>query len=110
MAREPRMQPPETPSAGAVTLRWLADELGVHPSTVSRVLNDDPTVRISDATRAQIVNLATASGYRPNRLARALRMRRTNIVGMVIPDITNPLFASLFRACEAAAASHGQHV
>jgi LacI family transcriptional regulator len=93
-----------------VTLRSLADQLGVHPSTVSRVLNDDPDVRISDATRAQILSLAAASGYRPNRLARALRMRRTNIVGMVIPDITNPLFASLFRSSEAAAANLGQHV
>jgi LacI family transcriptional regulator len=97
-------------SPGTVTLRSLADQLGVHPSTVSRVLNDDPSVRISEATRAQIVSLAAASGYRPNRLARALRMHRTNIVGMVIPDITNPLFASLFRAAEAAAAARSQHV
>jgi DNA-binding LacI/PurR family transcriptional regulator len=74
------------------------------------VLNDDPSVRISEATRSQIVSLAAASGYRPNRLARALRIHRTNIVGMVIPDITNPLFSSLFRAAETAAAIRVQHV
>jgi LacI family transcriptional regulator len=100
----------ETPSAPVVTLRSLAEQLGVHPSTVSRVLNEDPSIRISEATRAQILSLAAESGYRPNRLARALRMQRTNLVGFVIPDISNPLFASLFRAAEAAASAQGQHV
>lgn len=99
-----------TPSQRPVTLRELANHLGVHPSTVSRVLNGDPQVRISDATRARILELATETNYRPNRLARSLKLQRTGIIGMLIPDITNPLFAALFQAVEAAAAAASYHV
>ena len=93
-----------------ITLRELASRVGVHPSTVSRVVNGDPTVRISDATRSRILELAAETNYRPNRLARSLKLQRTGIIGMVIPDITNPLFAALFQAVEAAAAASSYHV
>ncbi len=96
--------------AGPVTLRELARELGVNPSTVSRVLNHDERVRIADATRARILERAAALGYRPNRLARSLKLQRTQIVGMLIPDVTNPLFSALFRAVDDAASAAGYHV
>jgi LacI family transcriptional regulator len=70
-----------------VTLRELAKRLGVNPSTVSRVLNRDPNVRISATSRARILDLAAATGYRPNRLARSLKLQRTHVIGMLIPDI-----------------------
>jgi LacI family transcriptional regulator len=102
---------PETaPRPRTVTLRALAEQVGVDPSTVSRVLNHDPSVRISAATRARILEAATASGYRPNRLARSLKLQRTGIVGMLIPDVTNPLFSALFRAVDDAASAAGYHV
>ncbi len=95
---------------GPVTLRELARQIGVNPSTVSRVLNRDPSVRISDATRARIVDLAAALDYRPNRLARSLKLQRTHIVGMLIPDVTNPHFSALFRAVEDTAGAAGYQV
>ena len=94
----------------AVTLRELAREVGVSPSTVSRVLNRDPNVRVSETSRSRILDLAAAKGYRPNRLARSLKLQRTNVIGMLIPDITNPLFSALFRAVDEVASATGYHV
>jgi LacI family transcriptional regulator len=91
-------------------LRDLARQAGVHPSTVSRVLNGDPAVRVSESTRSNLLRLAAATGYRPNRLARSLKMQRTHIVGMLIPDVANPVFATLLRAVEDAAAAAGYNV
>ncbi|HEV8635723.1 MAG TPA: LacI family DNA-binding transcriptional regulator [Chloroflexota bacterium] len=91
-------------------LRDLATQAGVHPSTVSRVLNGDPSVRVSEETRAKLLRLAAATGYRPNRLARSLKMQRTRIVGMLVPDVTNPFFAVLLRAVEDAASEAGYNV
>ncbi|HLH27171.1 MAG TPA: LacI family DNA-binding transcriptional regulator [Chloroflexota bacterium] len=115
--------PGEPPPAGAsdggaaseargrpATLRALARAAGVNPSTVSRVLNRDPSVRISEATRARILDVAAATGYRPNRLARSLKLHRTQIIGMLIPDVTNPHFSALFRAVDDAASAAGYHV
>ncbi len=93
-----------------VKLRDLAQRLGVHPSTVSRVLSGDPSARLSEATRSRILDVARATGYRPNRLARSLKIQRTLVLGMVIPDITNPFFSGLFRAVEDAAGDAGYSV
>jgi LacI family transcriptional regulator len=93
-----------------VTLRQLAQRAGVNPSTVSRVLNRDPHIRISAATRARILAVAGATGYRPNRLARSLKLQRTCIIGMLIPDVTNPVFSALFRAVDDAASAADYHV
>ena len=77
---------------------------------MSRVLSGDPKVRVSDARRAQIIDLAASSGYRPNRMARSLRTRRTQILAMLTPDITNPFHSLLFRGVEAAARDAGYSV
>ncbi len=88
----------------ATTLKALARLAGVHPSTVSRVLNGDPQQRVSPEVRERIVALARDHGYQPNRLARALRLKRSHVVGTLIPDISNPFFAALFRGIEDALA------
>ena len=80
----------------AVTLKALARLAGVHPSTVARVLNGDPQQRVSDEVRGRIVALAEQHGYQPNHLARALRLKRSRVIGTIIPDIANPFFAVLF--------------
>ncbi len=98
------------PGEGPVKLRDLARQVGVHPSTVSRVLSGDPTARLSESTRHRIVELARTTGYRPNRLGRSLKMQRTRILGMLIPDITNPFFSVLFRAVEDVAGAAGYNV
>src|SRR5512146_1264849 len=83
-----------------VTLKELGQLAGVHPSTVARVLNDDPRQRVSDDVRQRILVLAHTHGYQPNHLARSLRTKRSFVIGTAIPDIANPFFAILFRGIE----------
>src|SRR5579884_300421 len=84
----------------AITLKALARLAGVHPSTVARVLNGDPRQRVGPEVRERIIALAEEHGYKPNRLARALRLKRSHVIGTIIPDIANPFFAALFRGIE----------
>ena len=93
-----------------MTLKDLARLAGVHPSTVARVLNDDPQQRVSEEVRTRILALAREQGYQPNHLARSLRTKRSFVVGTVIPDIANPFFAILFRGIEDAMAARGYSV
>ncbi|WP_246088669.1 LacI family DNA-binding transcriptional regulator [Phreatobacter stygius] len=78
-----------------VNLRRLADEVGVHPSTVSRAL--DPTKRhlVADDVADRITTAARQLGYRPNPVAASLRTRRSTLVGVLVPDITNPVFSPI---------------
>jgi LacI family transcriptional regulator len=98
---------PEEPTTLAVTLAEIARQVGVDVSLVSRVLRDDAGAKLSPTKRAQILEIAKATGYRPNRLGRSLRTGRTSIIGMLTPDITNAFHAVLFRGVEAAAAAAG---
>jgi LacI family transcriptional regulator len=94
----------------ALTLKDLGRLAGVHPSTVARVLNDDPQQRVSEEVRARILLLAREHGYQPNHLARSLRTKRSFVIGTAIPDIANPFFAILFRGIEDALAASGYSV
>jgi LacI family transcriptional regulator len=93
-----------------VTLKELAARAKVHPSTVSRVVNHDPSLRIAAPTRARIEALLRETEYRPNGVARGLKLRQTLVLAVVIPDITNPFFGALFRGIEDAAAPRGYQV
>ena len=93
-----------------VTLKELAMRANVHPSTISRVANNDPSLRIATATRLRIEGLLRETGYQPNGIARGLKMRQTKVVAVVIPDITNPFFGALFRGVEDAASPRGFNV
>ena len=90
----------------SVTLKQLGHLAGVHPSTVARVLNDDPRQRVSEDVRQRILALAAEHGYQPNHLARSLRTKRSHVIGTLIPDIANPFFALIFRGIEDALAEH----
>ncbi|MEU6086735.1 LacI family DNA-binding transcriptional regulator [Streptomyces sp. NPDC047085] len=82
------------------TINDVAQAAGVSPATVSRVLNGG---RVT-AERAERVRRAAAElGFAPNRVARSLRMRRSSLVGLIIPDIENPFFTALARGVEDAA-------
>ena len=81
-------------------LKDIADALGVHPSTVSRALSPAPDRPVNEETAARIRAEADRIGFRPNQLARGLRTRRSNTVGLVVPDIANPLMPPLLRAVE----------
>jgi LacI family transcriptional regulator len=82
------------------TLKDIAREIGVHPSTVSRAL--DPATRAAlTADLIEKVRLAADRlGYRPNRVAASLRTSRSMTVGVMIPDITNMIFPPILRGVE----------
>src|SRR5688572_20445209 len=84
---------------GAVTRDDVARRAGVSVATVSYVLNAGPKP-VSLEKRQRVLEAVAALGYRPNSIARSLRARRTNILGLVIPDSANPYFARLARAVE----------
>lgn len=79
-----------------VTLNDIAIHAGVSVTTVSRVLNDKhEKYRISSKTRQLVKNAAKELNYRPNELARSLRLKKTQTIGLVVPDISNPFFAHI---------------
>jgi len=98
------------PSRTRATIKDVAAEAGVHPSTVSRVLTDHAGSSIKPATREVVLAAATRLGYRPSVLARGLRLRQTMTLGMLVPDITNPFFSSIIKGAEHAARSRGYNV
>lgn len=73
-----------------VTVRDVARRAGVHPATVSRALNQTSSMLVNAATRERVYRSAEQLGYRPNAVARSLRVNHTNTVAVVEPDITNP--------------------
>lgn len=80
------------------TMQDVARSAGVSIGTVSNVLSKTRYVR--PETRAQVERAIAELGFRPNRLARALVHRRTNAIGLVLPDVANPFFAELARGAE----------
>lgn len=84
----------------SVTLKDIARETGFHVSTVSRALDPRAGATLSEQVVTQIKEAAKRMGYRPNRLAAGLRTKRTRTVGVVIPDISNPLFPPIVRGIE----------
>lgn len=84
----------------APTLRDVADAAGVHPATVSRALNPGSRSLVNDATAKRVLRAAERLGYRPNPIARSLKTARSGSVGVVIPDLTNPLFPPIVRGIQ----------
>ncbi len=87
-----------------VTIKDIARAAGVDPSTVTRALGG--STRVKKSTRELIENLAEDFGYVPSAIARSLVNRRSHLVGVVIPDMTNPFFSALMRGIEQEATSH----
>ena len=90
-----------------VTLRDVARRSGVHPATASRALNPATRMLVSEETAGRVLSAAAALGYRPNTVARSLRTRRSHTVGVLIPDLTNPLFPPIVRGLEDRLAADG---
>jgi LacI family transcriptional regulator, galactose operon repressor len=89
------------PRSGASTIRDVARESGYSASTVSIVLNNAPLSRYIPAdTKTRIQTAARRLGYRPNPLARSLRSQRSNIVGVMVFDITDPFCTPILRGLE----------
>jgi LacI family transcriptional regulator len=101
---------PARPTAAgqrAVRLIDIAAAVGVHPSTVSRVLNDGAGHSVRPETVRRIRAEARSRGYRPNALARALRQHHTGALAFVVPMLRNPIWVRLQRGALLRAAERG---
>ncbi|EWM12581.1 LacI family DNA-binding transcriptional regulator [Kutzneria sp. 744] len=82
------------------TIKDVAEMARVHAATASRALNPQTRDKVSPRTAARIVEAARALGYSPNSAARSLRTRTSSVVGVVIPDLRNPVFPPIVRGVE----------
>ena len=85
--------------ATKVTLKEIAQEVGLSPSAVSLVLNDRPC-RISDENRRRIKEVAARKRYVPNQIARSLVMQQSRTLGLIVPNIMSRFFSSFARNLE----------
>lgn len=83
-----------------VTIRDVARLAEVHPGTVSRALNQQTRALVNPETAERVLRAAEELGYRPNPIARGLKTNRSYTVGVLIPDLTNPLFPPIMRGIE----------
>ncbi|NLK29089.1 MAG: LacI family transcriptional regulator [Clostridiales bacterium] len=83
----------------------IAQEAGVSPATVSRVLTG--SARVSKAKKERIEALIKRYDFKPNALARGLSETKSNIIGMIVADIRNPFYATVFLECEKVASRYG---
>lgn len=90
------------------TIRDVAKEAGVSVATVSRHLNSKGYV--SEEAKQAIEKAIATLQYAPNQLARSLSTKQTNMIGLLVPDITNPFFPELASAVERTAYEHGYTV
>jgi LacI family transcriptional regulator len=94
------MASPNPRAGAAVTLRDVARVAGVHPATVSRALNEETRTLVNDETAKRVLKVAAELGYQPNPIARGLKTNRSYTIGVLIPDLTNPLFPPILRGIE----------
>ena len=76
-----------------ITIKDIACIAGVSTSTVSRALSNSP--ELSEQTRQRILEICRREGYRVNALARSLICNKTNVIGLIVPEVTNPFYAEL---------------
>jgi len=89
-------------------IKTIAADLGVSPATVSNALSGKG--RVSAEMVERIQNRAKDLGFHPSMAARALKTGRSGILGLVMPDLTNPLFPKLAQSVETAATQAGYGV
>jgi LacI family transcriptional regulator len=89
------------------TLATVAAEAGVSVGLVSRLLNNDPDLKISDETRQRVLAAVDRVDYVPNHAGRALRLQRTNTIAMIVPDISSSIYTELIDGAARAAQELG---
>ena len=90
------------------TIYDVAKIAGVSPSTISRVMNTPEIV--AEDTRQKVINAVKELAYIPNMMAASMPRRRTNYIGLIIPDITNIFFSNLVRGVQDVCEKHGYSV
>ena len=96
----------DSPTDRAVTRNDVASRAGVSPAVVSYVVNDGPRP-VKQSTRERVLEAIRDLGYRPNAVARSLKIKSTRALGLIVPDNSNPFFAELARVVEDAAFTAG---
>lgn len=89
----------------AATIHDVAAAAGVSLSTASRAINRSG--RVSQDTIEKVQQAVDRLGYQPNALARGMRNNKSNVVGLILSDIGNPLYVEIIRALELALRKHG---
>lgn len=90
------------------TIKDVAERAGVTVTTVSRILNNRGS--ISENTRKKVYAIMEELNYQPNELARALFRKKSNIIGLIIPNVSHPFFAELSNYIESYAYKNGYKV
>ncbi len=95
---------------GKVTIKDVAEYVGVHHSTVSRALSRDKQAKISATVVRRVERAAEKLGYMPNLVASSLKQNRSFAIGVLIPDLTNPVFPPIIRGIQSYVESLGYTV
>lgn len=93
-----------------VTLKDVANKVGVHSSTVSRVLNPKTRSMVTEEIADKILSVVKDMGYRPNAFAQSLKTNKSFTVGVMVPDLTNPAFAPIIKGIDDMLEAHGYSV
>lgn len=91
-----------------ITIKDIAKELGVAPSTVSRALKDHPEINVE--TKKKVHALAKEWNYEPNAIALSLRNQKTNTIGVILPEFVHFFFSTVISGVEDVAYSKGYQV
>lgn len=94
--------------AKKVTAREVARVLGISTMTVSRALNNRPNVH--PGTKQRVIDTARELGYIPNHIAKSLVLKKTNTIGVVVPEITHSFFPEVIRGIEEISYERGYHL
>ncbi|MGX1791174.1 LacI family DNA-binding transcriptional regulator [Bosea sp. NPDC055332] len=102
-----RMAPRKEPRRPNVTLKQVAERAGVHASTVSRALNADTRSMVVADVVARVEKAALELGYRRDPVAASLRTGRSKLIGVLVPDIVNPVFGPIVSGVSEVFAAQG---
>src|SRR6516164_195961 len=104
------MAPRRRTERRSVTLKEVAERAGVHASTVSRALNPATRSMVVEAVVERVMKAAADLGYRPDPVAASLRTGRSKLIGILLPDIANPVFAPILSGASERLSSQGYSV
>lgn len=91
-----------------LTIKDIALMAGVSKATVSRVLNDSKPV--SEDIRKKVINVIEETNFQPSQVARSLINKETKLIGVIIPDVSNPVFSKIIQGVEQEAIKNGYNV
>jgi LacI family transcriptional regulator len=83
-----------------ISLKDIAKKVGVSTALVSYVLNNQKTGRIRKEVALKIKETAKELNYRPNQIAKSLKLNKSFTIGVIVADISNPFFSNLARIIE----------